>query len=40
LDRALGKNKMTSTDPLLWMIETALHAESDIRNVRREPSAA
>ncbi len=40
LDRALGRNKMSTTDPLLWMIESTLHAESDIRNVRREPRAA
>lgn len=40
LDRALGKNRMSKTDPLLWMIESALHAETDISNVRREASAA
>jgi hypothetical protein len=40
LDRALGKNRMSKTDPLLWMIESALHEEADIRNVRREASAA
>ncbi len=40
LDRALGKNRMSKTDPLLWMIESALHAEGDITNVRREASAA
>jgi hypothetical protein len=40
LDRALGKNRMSKTDPLLWMIESALQAESDISNVRREASAA
>ena len=40
LERALGKNRMTSTDPLLWMIESALHAEKDITNVRSEPTAA
>lgn len=40
LDRALGKNRMSKTDPLLWMIESALHAEGDIAGVRREESAA
>ena len=40
LDRALGKNRMSKTDPLLWMIESALHAETDISKVRREASAA
>lgn len=40
LDRALGKNRMSKTDPLLWMIESALQAEGDITNVRREASAA
>lgn len=40
LDRALGKNRMSKTDPLLWMIESALQAETDISNVRREASAA
>jgi hypothetical protein len=40
LDRALGKNRMSNTDPLLWMIESALQAEADISNVRREASAA
>jgi hypothetical protein len=40
LDRALGKKRMSKTDPLLWMIESALHAETDISNVRREASAA
>lgn len=40
LDRALGKNRMSRTDPLLWMIESALQAEGDITNVRREEPAA
>ena len=40
LDRALGKNRMSKTDPLVWLIESALHAETDITNVRREASAA
>ena len=40
LDRALGKNRMSKTDPLLWMIESALQAEGDVTNVRREASAA
>jgi hypothetical protein len=40
LDRALGKNRMSKTDPLLWMIESALNSETDISNVRREASAA
>lgn len=40
LERALGKNRMSSTDPLLWMIESSLHSERDITNVRRESSAA
>lgn len=40
LDRALGKNRMSKTDPLLWMIESALHAEAEISDVRREESAA
>ncbi|MDT8069702.1 MAG: hypothetical protein ROO76_16185 [Terriglobia bacterium] len=40
LERALGKNRMSKTDPLLWMIESALNAEADISNVRREVSAA
>jgi hypothetical protein len=40
LDRALGKNKMSKTDPLVWLIESALNAEIDITNVRREASAA
>jgi hypothetical protein len=40
LERALGKNRISKTDPLLWMIETALYAEGDITNVRREASAA
>ncbi|HEU5401489.1 MAG TPA: hypothetical protein VFU86_09035 [Terriglobales bacterium] len=40
LDRALGKNRMSNTDPLLWMIESALNAEGDITNVHREASAA
>ncbi len=40
LDRALGKNRMSKTDPLLWMIESALQAEGDITNVHREASAA
>ncbi len=40
LERALGKNRMSKTDPLLWMVESALHAEGNITNVRREVSAA
>ena len=40
LDRALGKNRMSKTDPLAWLVESALHAETDITNVRREASAA
>lgn len=40
LDRALGKNRMSKTDPLLWMVESALQAEGDITDVRREESAA
>ncbi len=40
LERALGKNRMSKPDPLLWMIESALQAEVDITNVRREASAA
>ena len=40
IDRALGKNKMSKTDPLVWLIESALNAETDITNVRREASAA
>jgi hypothetical protein len=31
---------MSKTDPLLWMIESALQAEGDITNVRREEPAA
>jgi hypothetical protein len=40
LDRTLGKNRMSKTDPLLWMIESALQGEGDIGSVRRESSAA
>lgn len=40
LDRALGKNRMSKTDPLLWMIESALHAEGDISDVRRREESA
>ncbi len=40
LDHVLGKNRMSKTDPLLWMIESALQTEPDIANVRRDVSAA
>lgn len=35
-EKLFGKNPMQDTDPLLWMVESALQESSDFQNVRRE----
>lgn len=34
-DQLFGKGQLSGTDPFLWLIENALQAEPDIRNVSR-----
>ena len=34
-DQLFGKGQLSATDPFLWLIETALQGEPDIKNVRR-----
>lgn len=35
-ERLRGRNKITSTDPILSLIEGLLHEQSDVRNIIRE----
>ena len=39
-EKLMGKNPMQDTDPLLWMIESALQEGPDFQNVRREKPRA
>jgi hypothetical protein len=34
-DQLLGKNRLSPTDPFVWLIENALQGDPDIKNVRR-----
>jgi hypothetical protein len=34
-EHLLGKGQLSPTDPFVWLVENALQAEPDIKNVRR-----